>query len=180
VVVDPALVALRSEARVLEGLVEKSRDVVFRFDPEDTIVVLGGIVEMAFSQSQHGRVLGVCMGRLEGVFNAVSGDIQIKAHGFVPVDDRQQSALLVGLDVPLSGFAVVEDSGAPHAWLEAKDVFVGKRPSGGRASWRAFGQMLGIKPGRVLVGPINGYWSPVSGGRWVVQGAWAVSEIQRL
>jgi hypothetical protein len=176
---DPLFAALRSEARALESLVLQSQGVPFVMDPEDTLVVLSGILELSISQSQSGRVLGVCMGRLDGVFDALSGDMTVQAHSFVGADARRESGVLVGMDVPLSGFASTGEQGAPQAWLEAKNVTVGERPRGGRALWRAEGRMLGTKPGRVVVGPINGHWTPLVGGRLVVQGAWAMRENTR-
>lgn len=173
---NPDLDALRVEARSLEALVAQSGGAPFAFDPEDTIVVLSGVVELAFSQTPRGRVLGACMGRVDGVFDTLSGDLTVQFHGFVPVDGARQSGLLVGLEVPLSGFASLPETGAPKAWIEAKDVPVGKRPQGGRADWRAEGRMLGAKPGRLIVGPITGNWTPMGGGRLVVQGAWGVRE----
>jgi hypothetical protein len=171
--------ALRAEARTLEGLVAQARGVPFVMDPEDTLLVLTGVVELYISQSQGGRVLGACLGFIDGVFDATSGDATVQAHSFVPLDERTESALLVGLDVPLVGFASTDEDGAPQVWLEAKNAVVGARPRGGRANWRADGRMLGTKPGRVMVGPINGHWTPLSGGRLVVQGAWAVREGQQ-
>lgn len=173
---NPALDVLRSEARSLEALVAQSGGAPFAFDPEDTIVVLSGVVELALSQTPRGRVLGACMGRVDGVFDTLSGDLSVQCHSFVPVDGSKESGMLVGMDVPLVGFAGKPEAGVPQAWLEAKGVSVGKRPKGGRADWRAEGRMLGVKPGRLIVGPINGHWTPSGGGRLVVQGAWGVRE----